>query len=87
VPLRAETRTICQTLAVDPYRLISSGAMLISTPAGPLESLFAEKGIPLTPIGEFLVERRFILNLGNTQQEGVPEVHEELWRVLEERHD
>ena len=87
VPLRTETKTICQALAVDPYRLISSGAMLISTPAGQLEALFAEKGISLTPIGEFLPERKFFLCLGDTQQEGEPEVHEELWRILKESPD
>ena len=87
VPLRAETKTICQVLAVDPYRLISSGAMLISAPAGQLEALFKEKGISLTPIGEFLPEHKFFLHQGNVEQEGEPEVHEELWRILKESPD
>ena len=48
------TNAICNTLGLDPYRLISSGSLLISTsePERVLNKL-SQKGIEATIIGEF----------------------------------
>lgn len=52
IPLRPVTEKICGALSIDPYRLLSSGSMLIACPDGPsmCRGLAAE-GIPAACIG------------------------------------
>lgn len=54
IPISNATNAICNTLGLDPYRLISSGSLLISTsePDRVLNKL-SQKGIEATIIGEF----------------------------------
>ncbi|MBQ6018334.1 MAG: AIR synthase family protein [Clostridiales bacterium] len=56
VPLTDCSRAICDALELDPYRLISSGALMIasSEPDRVIKAL-AEEGIRATVIGEFTV--------------------------------
>ncbi len=48
VPLRAETRTICRSLGIDPLKLISSGTLIATIPPGKLvdaEAALKELGV------------------------------------------
>ncbi|HSK10184.1 MAG TPA: AIR synthase family protein [Vicinamibacterales bacterium] len=55
IPIRPETRAICDALDVDPLRLIASGALLVGVPAASapvvLEAL-AREAIPAAVVGE-----------------------------------
>jgi hydrogenase expression/formation protein HypE len=55
IPIFPETEAVCQTLRLDPLRLIASGALLIAVaPAGldPVVSAIRGVGVPVTVIGE-----------------------------------
>ncbi|MGB9834830.1 MAG: AIR synthase family protein [bacterium] len=85
-PLRPETMLICQTLEADPFYLLSSGAMLIACPPeNDLLQVFSQNGIELTKIGEFVASGKMFLRRNGNEEEFLPEIHEELWRVLERR--
>lgn len=52
IPLHPLTRRIADALALDPYRLLSSGSLLIATPApDTILAAMAAAGIPAVPIG------------------------------------
>jgi hydrogenase maturation factor len=87
VPLAAETRAICAALAVDPLRLISSGALLIACADGPaMVAHLAARGIPAAIIGRLLphAEGRWLVASTGRQPLAPPD-RDELWRVLEQR--
>lgn len=53
IPVKGETREICRYFGLDPYKLVSSGCMLIACDDGPkLVASLAEAGIPATRIGK-----------------------------------
>jgi len=86
LPIRPETSLICQALGADPFYLLSSGAMLIAAPAeSPLKEAFKREGLELTLIGKIIPEKKLFLETGGSLKEFVPEIHEELWRILERR--
>lgn len=84
VPVRPETRAICDVFAVDPLRLIASGAMLAATPDGPgLVAGLRAGGVEAALIGHLTDEPgRWLLQGGQRQAVG-PVERDELWRVLE----
>jgi hydrogenase maturation factor len=54
IPIHPSTQVICETLSIDPLRLISSGSLLISTPYPELViRTLTEVQIPCARIGEF----------------------------------
>ncbi len=58
IPILEETKLICSALNVDPYRLISSGSMLIACEDGEgLVALLAQNGINSAVIGEFTADK------------------------------
>jgi len=82
IPVAPETAAICRALEIDPLRLISSGAMLIATPAPErtLDGLRAA-GIPGTEIGVMTPRERVLIRGGRRIPLQPPE-SDELWRVL-----
>ena len=59
VPVRPETAAICRALALDPLRLLGSGALLVAAPDGPaLASALAARGLTATLLGHALPRRR-----------------------------
>jgi hydrogenase maturation factor len=85
-PLRPETVLICNSLEADPLYLLSSGAMLIACPGEKdLPRIFVQEGIELTKIGEFIPEKGLFLRKNGKEEELSPEIHEELWRILQRR--
>ncbi len=86
LPLRPETMLICQALEADPFYLLSSGAMLIACPPEKdLPGVFSKSGIELTKIGEIISSKKMLLRRNGKEEEFLPIIHEELWRVLERR--
>ncbi|MDR7417009.1 MAG: AIR synthase family protein [Armatimonadota bacterium] len=83
VPVREETRRICEVVGIDPLGLVSSGSLLIATPdpartAGAL----AQAGIPAEAVGRFVPRGRIQVRDGK-RTELVPFARDELWRALE----
>jgi len=65
IPVQEVTRKICSFYKIDPYRLISSGSMIISAKNGEqLVRILEEKGIPSTVIGKITASGRDIIRNG-----------------------
>jgi hydrogenase maturation factor len=84
VPVRPETRAICDLFDADPLRLISSGAMLAATPDGPALVVGLQAGgIEAAVIGRLTDDPGRWLVDGDQRYEVGPVERDELWRVLE----
>lgn len=86
VPIRPETRFICDCLQLDPLGLISSGTMLITCADGPgLVAALAEAGVPAFVIGKAVEakssEQGIVDNCGNRRPLTLL-AEDELWRFL-----
>lgn len=81
IPVRPETRAICEELGLNPLKLISSGCMLITCRDGQgmLEALNRE-GIPASIIGEVVVEGRTLVD-GEREVPIDPPESDELYKV------
>lgn len=84
-PIAPETRTICEALAVDPLKLISSGTLIIA--CGPratarLVSALAAKGIRATKVGRFVKDGGTLVRFDDSIEKVDHGVLDELWRVL-----
>ncbi len=85
IPIRSETKKICEHFGLNPYGLISSGCMLIvAEEGGRIVYGLKEIGVKATIIGRTAVERRVVVRGGEiiTFQ---PPKRDELWRLLDER--
>lgn len=77
IPVRDVTRKICSIFDIDPYRLISSGSMLITAKNGAeLVRILKEKGIPSTIIGKVTEHGRYIIKKGEKLPLNPPDVDE-----------
>lgn len=88
VPIRKETKVICEALKIDPLRLISSGVLLATAPpevARRGTSLLKEQGIESRIIGEVSKGEGLIIvrKSGSVEKYGVY-VEDELLRVWRE---
>lgn len=82
VPVAPETQAICQTLGIDPLRLIGSGAMLIATrDAAHLIVALQAAEIPAAVVGMTTAATRVLLR-GGRPEPLLPPERDELWRVL-----
>ena len=81
IPVRPETRTICEEFGLNPLKLISSGCMLITCRDGEgmLEALNRE-GIPASIIGEVVEEGRTLVS-GEREMPIDPPESDELYKV------
>jgi hydrogenase expression/formation protein HypE len=82
-----ETNTICSTLALDPLRLIASGALLIAVAPDGADSVLTAieaTGVPVAVIGEVrpLSEGMTIVTNG-TAEPFTPPVRDEIARAFE----
>lgn len=77
IPVREVTREICDIYGIDPYRLISSGSMLITTQNGDqLVRILEGKGIPASIIGRVTAKSRNIIRGEETVPLKPPDVDE-----------
>lgn len=83
IPVREVTQKLCNAVGIDPYRLISSGSMLITAKNGAeLVRILEEKGIPSTIIGRITGQGRNIIKNGKVYPLSPPDV-DELFKALE----
>lgn len=84
IPIKNITMEISQILDINPYRLISSGSMLMVIDEenyNGLKSKLKEDNIELTIIGE-IIEKGIYLKDGNDIEEIAPPESDELYRAL-----
>ncbi len=77
IPIKEITRKISDIYGIDPYRLISSGSMLITAKDGArLVEILAKKGIPSAIIGKVIGKGRNIIKNGETYPLAPPDTDE-----------
>jgi len=84
IPVRPETKEICDALSINPYKLISSGAMLMTISQDrkrDLINLFNNYEIPLSEIGKVLEKDRTIITR-NGSKNFESNTDDELYKVL-----
>lgn len=65
IPLLEETKKICDIFSINPYRLISSGSMIITCSNGnELVELFKASGIPSAIIGKIIEKEKVLIDNG-----------------------
>jgi hydrogenase maturation factor len=85
VPVAPETRDLCRKFAIDPLRLIGSGALLLSVAKGKEREL-AKSLTPIsrvTTIGRFTKSGRVLVRRGGLRQTVRAAPEDELWRALD----
>lgn len=83
IPLSNLTQKICNILKVDPYRLISSGSMLIVTPNGSeLQHALLQGGVNATFVGKVIDKKGAYLDSEDTKQ--IFAMPDELYRKMGE---
>jgi hydrogenase expression/formation protein HypE len=82
IPIWPETRAICNIFKLDPLKLISSGAMLITIPDGEkLVAKLKENGIKAAVIGKVTAGKKKVLRRRTGEVEIAKPESDELWRV------
>ncbi|QRN85100.1 AIR synthase family protein [Clostridia bacterium] len=83
IELRPSTKKICESIGLDPYRLISSGSLLIATPqADELVEYLNENQVAATRIGTFHEGKIQIQDAQGLRMMKPPQ-GDELWRAKE----
>ena len=87
IPIAPETAIITETLGVDPLKLLSSGALLMSVDrvcVGKVLKAIEEIGVKTSIIGEIKErsEGRVLMCMDNTQKAIDPVRQDELYRIL-----
>lgn len=83
IPVRQETVEICEYFNINPYKLISSGCMLITSTNGKeLEKRLEDKGIPSVIIGKVTKGNKRIVIKGEEKSFLSPPKTDELYKVI-----
>ena len=83
IPVLNETKKICDYYSIDPYRLISSGSMLMTCREGDkLVELLNSEGIEAAIIGKVVEKERVIINKGGEKMKLDPPGADELFKVV-----
>ncbi|KAB3530024.1 AIR synthase family protein [Alkaliphilus serpentinus] len=88
IPIRQETLEICQIMGIDPYRLISSGVMVMTIPLDRLDSLIEGLkfiGVDGTPVARIIRGNRLIKKNGNLIPLQPPDT-DEIYRVFDKSY-
>ena len=83
VPFSDASRSICDVLGLDPFRLISSGALMIATPEpDAVLAKLEQEGVKATVIGTFTddMARKYIDFDGN-ERELPPPGADEIYKI------
>jgi hydrogenase maturation factor len=87
IPMFSETKAICSALALDPLKLIASGALLIAVAldgTGPIRAAIEAKDIPVAVIGEVRPSSEGMTIVTNGISESLtPAVRDEIVRAFE----
>ena len=85
IPIRQETVEICEYYGIDPYRLISSGCMLIAAPSEAVDDIteaLAAEGIPSSVIGSAVKGNDRIVHYDGETKYIEPPSSDEFHKVL-----
>jgi len=85
IPLSIETKSVCNYYKINPYRLISSGAMLIianKDNSYKMIKKLKEEGIPLKIIGEIIDEKKCLTQKNQEITEIQEPSSDELYKVV-----
>ncbi|PKM56728.1 MAG: hydrogenase maturation factor [Firmicutes bacterium HGW-Firmicutes-3] len=83
IPIRRETIEICEFYGINPYQLISSGALLIGTQDGPgLVKVLGEAGIHSAHIGKVTSGKQRLIISDQIRQTLKPPQSDELYKVI-----
>jgi hydrogenase expression/formation protein HypE len=85
IPIRKETRAICEYYGLNPSALIGSGSLLIAVERDRAETLveaLLSKGIHATIIGEFLRDEKRVAVVGGEERPFPRPENDELWKVF-----
>jgi hydrogenase maturation factor len=82
IPVHHSTKLIATALEINPYHLIGSGMMILTTPHGDdLVAELKEIEVKSTKIGKIIADKKIIHSQGTSEElKKVPE--DELWKVL-----
>lgn len=82
VPVAPCTKAICDAMDIDPYRLISSGSILVATnePEKTLEAM-EKKGIPACVIGTFTENEFHLTDVNGKEIKFLPPQTDELYKM------
>ena len=86
IPLLASTQAICNVYHLDPYRLISSGVMLMAMPEARFIELAAAgtaQGIKFTIVGQVTADKKLWIERKNGKTELLPPDTDELYKVFQ----
>lgn len=84
IPLKESTRKICNVLGINPYRLISSGSLLVVSPAEKVNKIQKEllqNGVESTVIGE-ITEKSILIEIDGGLKEIDSPDSDELYKVI-----
>jgi len=83
VPVADATKDVCRRKGIDPLKLISSGALLLSVEAGKEEEVAkAVSPVRITTIGRFTSSGRFLIGRSGRKNVVRSAPEDELWRAL-----
>jgi hydrogenase maturation factor len=83
IPVKQETIEICEYYEINPYKLISSGCMLITTYNGQqLVDKLTQKGISSSVIGKVVMGKNKIVIQSDTRRSLTPPKTDELYKVI-----
>jgi len=83
IEVRPATRAICNVLAVDPLRLIASGALLIACRDGPrMVQGLTSAGIHAAQIGEMTEAKRHLIHADGREEEITQLDTDEIYRLI-----
>lgn len=81
IPIMQETLEISAALKIDPYKLISSGSMVIATKDGKgLVEFLLENGIEAKVVGN-IIEKDMIINIHGKEETIAPPESDEIYKV------
>jgi len=81
IPVAEETRLLCDYFRLDPFKLISSGSLIITTPNKNTIDSLNQLGIKATVIGRITENGRFILKK-DKKEELIPPDRDELYNII-----
>jgi hydrogenase maturation factor len=87
IPISSETKSICKILKIDPFRLMSSGSLLIAAKKSSASKIIKElsgKKIPISVIGEFTKRKygRKLLSIDESVAELKPPFPDDVYNVF-----
>lgn len=84
IPIKESTREICKALDINPFKLISSGSLLIVSPYEKLDIIqkeLSKNGIESSVIGE-VIEKGILIETDGELREIEPPSSDELYKVI-----